>query len=76
LIYFIKPLLSADLIYDIIIAEFLEKINRLHEFFSNSLWYKLKSGKLLEIRLVFCYNFIVSFIDCIFAVIVFRLYSV
>ena len=37
---------------------------------------RLKSGKLLEIRLVFCYNFIVSFIDCIFAVIVFRLHSV
>lgn len=36
----------------------------------------IKSAKPLEIHLDFCYNFIVSFIDCIFAVIVFRLHSV
>ena len=39
-------------------------------------WIRSKSGKPPEIRLVFCYNFIVSFIDCIFAVMVFRLHSV
>ena len=76
LIYSIKPLLSTDLISDIIIAGFLEKINRIHEFFQIHCGTRLKSGKLLEIPLVFCYNFIISFIDCIFAVIVFRLHSV
>ena len=39
-------------------------------------WIRSKSGKPPEIRLVFCCNFIVSFIVCIFAVMVFRLHSV